>query len=294
MLAVGTSRNRRIALAALVLPALLLAAVAAGSYRPFGRGEAAERGASSTFVDTVFTLAAVLLVLLIGVLLWARLRVPKWAARAETGRFSLLGLIVYLAVITAAFLAMRYGLNQPRPVPQGEGGANPVFPGSPVPEPTEPVAPEAASRAPQFSWPLAGAVAALAAAAIAVAVVVRRRREHARGDDCGREELAALEAALDDAIDDLRREPDPRRAVVAAYARMEQALTVFGLPRHPSEAPYEYLSRVGRELQAEGSVSSLTELFELAKFSSHAVDEPMRARAIESLTEVRDEVRAAA
>ena len=63
--------------------------------------------------------------------------------------------------------------------------------------------------------------------------------------------------ALDEAIDDLRRDPDPRRAVIAAYARMEQALTLYGCPRRPSEAPYEYLSRVARDLEAEQPVAAL-------------------------------------
>ena len=81
---------------------------------------------------------------------------------------------------------------------------------------------------------------------------------------------------------------------MAAYARMEQALTVYGLPRKPAEAPYEYLRRVGRELEAEEPVAALTELFEVAKFSEHSVDERMRGRAIDALTAVRREVRTAA
>jgi hypothetical protein len=141
-------------------------------------------------------------------------------------------------------------------------------------------------------WPLAGGLAALIAAAAITALALARRR----GAD-GREPEAALEAlraALDEAIDDLRREPDPRRAVVAAYARMEQALAVYGLPRRRSEAPYEYLARIGRELQAEESIAVLTDLFELAKFSEHAVGEPMREQAIDALSAVRAEVLAAA
>jgi hypothetical protein len=33
--------------------------------------------------------------------------------------------------------------------------------------------------------------------------------------------VAELAALLDDTLDDLRAEPDPRRAIVAAYAHME-------------------------------------------------------------------------
>ena len=79
--------------------------------------------------------------------------------------------------------------------------------------------------------------------------------------------------------------------MIAAYARMEQALTLHGYPRRPSEAPYEYLHRVARDLEAEGPIAALTELFEVAKFSEHSVDETMRGRAIEALTAVRAEVR---
>ena len=50
---------------------------------------------------------------------------------------------------------------------------------------------------------------------------------------------------------------------------------------------------MGRELEAEEPVAALTELFEVAKFSEHSVDERMRGRAIDALTAVRREVRAA-
>ena len=53
----------------------------------------------------------------------------------------------------------------------------------------------------------------------------------------------ALIAALDDSLDDLRDEPDARRAVIAAYARMEGALAYEGLARRKAEAPREYLAR---------------------------------------------------
>lgn len=289
----GTSRSRRIALAALVLPALVLAAVAAGSYRPFvdDGADAGGRDASTAFVDTLFTLAAVLLVALTCVLVWLTLQGSgRTKGPRDPGRFSPAAFAVYLAVITAAFLILRHGLEQPPPVPEGEGDADPVFPRGVVPE--VPQRRGVPVRGPEFMWPLAGAVAALIVAATIAAVLVRRRR--AAGEDGpSSEEIEVLQAALGEAIDDLRREPDPRRAVVAAYARMEQALAVFGLPRRASEAPYEYLRRVGRGLEAERSVSSLTELFEVANFSSHTIDEPMRERAIESLTAVRNEVRAA-
>jgi uncharacterized membrane protein YccC len=165
-----------------------------------------------------------------------------------------------------------------------------VLPGQAVPEQPRPQLAE--GRFPEFVWPLAIALAALIVAAIAVAVIADRRRDR-RGRRTP-EQLEELGRALDEAIDDLGRDPDPRRAVIAAYARMEQALTSYGFPRRPSEAPYEYVHRVARELEADGPVALLTELFEVAKFSEHSVDETMRGRAIDALTAVRAEVRAEA
>ncbi len=132
----------------------------------------------------------------------------------------------------------------------------------------------------------------LALAAVAAWVWLRRRRLAARRPLRVGEELAL---ALDDAIDDVRAETDPRRAVIKAYARMEAILGAHGLPRDPAEAPYEYLARALGELEASGpSVERLTDLFERAKFSLHEIDPAMREDAIEALAAVRDELRQAA
>jgi hypothetical protein len=101
-----------------------------------------------------------------------------------------------------------------------------------------------------------------------------------------------LAAALDASLDDLRNDPDLRRAIVAAYARMETALAAVGLPRHPAEAPLEYLERVLLSLDASaGAVRSLTDLFEWARFSHHEPEPSMRDEAVDALVAVRDELR---
>jgi hypothetical protein len=94
---------------------------------------------------------------------------------------------------------------------------------------------------------------------------------------------------IGDAIDDLEAEPDPRRAVIAAYARMERNLAGHGLRRRPSEAPLEYLRRVLLGLGARGApVERLTELFERARFSHHRIDVAMKDEALTALREIRD------
>jgi hypothetical protein len=102
---------------------------------------------------------------------------------------------------------------------------------------------------------------------------------------------AALAAVVSDAIDDLRNEPDARRAVIAAYARMERALARHGNARHPAETPFEYLARILGELNVRArAVADLTDLFEYAKFSSHPVDDLMKERAISALRSVREDL----
>jgi hypothetical protein len=101
-------------------------------------------------------------------------------------------------------------------------------------------------------------------------------------------------ASIGDAIDDLESEPDARRAVIAAYARMETVLARNGLQRRPSETPVEYLRRILLGLTARGdSVSRLTSLFEQAKFSRHTIDDTMKQDAIAALREIRDDLQGA-
>jgi hypothetical protein len=279
--------TRRVAIAALVVPALALVAIAARSYQPFGGEPGGERASSTTFLDSMFTIVLVLVVLAVLIVVYARIRLmPRSERRGGGTAYS--SLLVFLLLMGFVIVAGRGLLEYERRPSSTQGSEagfpQPLPPGQPVPEPEE-------IRSPQVVWPLAVGIAAVIAAAIVTAVILDRRRS--RPDALTPEQLQALRAALDEAIEDLRRDPDPRRAVVAAYARMEKALSAYGLPRRPAEAPYEYLRRIGRELEAEEPVAALTELFEVAKFSEHAVDERMRGRAIDALTAVRREVRAA-
>jgi len=101
-------------------------------------------------------------------------------------------------------------------------------------------------------------------------------------------------ATISDAIDDLEAEPDARRAVIAAYARMERVLARHGLHRRPSETPLEYLRRILLGLTARGeAVRRLTSLFEQAKFSRHEIDEGMKQDAIGALREIRGDLQGA-
>jgi hypothetical protein len=146
----------------------------------------------------------------------------------------------------------------------------------------------------EFAWIPVSITLGLLALAVAGVWWSGRSRRRARGERGGNPFADALAAAVDESLDDLRAEPDPRRAVIAAYARLERVLASHGLPRRPSEAPLEYLARMLGELSVSPPAARrLTDLFERAKFSQHAVGPEMKEQAIGALETVRDDLAAA-
>lgn len=103
---------------------------------------------------------------------------------------------------------------------------------------------------------------------------------------------AALNEAVEASLDDLRGEPDPRRAVIAAYRRMETTLADAGLPRRSWEAPREYSGRAHNYLELSARpLETLTALFERARFGIGQFGEPLREQAISALSALREELR---
>jgi Domain of unknown function (DUF4129) len=149
----------------------------------------------------------------------------------------------------------------------------------------------ASPRHVQFRWEELVVVLAVLLALGALAADTRRRLGRPAG---ARSAPDVLAAALDESLDDLRGDPDLRRAIVAAYARMETALAAAGLPRRPAEAPLEYVERALLSLDTSAAaVRRLTDLFEWARFSQHEPEPSMRDDAVDALIAVRDELRAA-
>jgi hypothetical protein len=102
-----------------------------------------------------------------------------------------------------------------------------------------------------------------------------------------------IDEVLAETLDDLRREEDPRKAVIGAYAKMERTLAARGVPRRESEAPLEYLTRILEVVSASGhSVRRLTGLFAKARYSPHEIDAKMKEDAIDALTGLRAELAA--
>jgi uncharacterized protein DUF4129 len=148
---------------------------------------------------------------------------------------------------------------------------------------------------PTFQWPVLWVTIALIAAA---AVWWWRDRQNRAGGAAAGLGGPTMEddmfATIGDAIDDLEAEPDARRAVIAAYARMEGVFARHGMRRMPSETPVEYLGRLLLGLTSRAdAVTRLTGLFEHAKFSRHEIDGTMKQDAIDALRAIRDDLQPA-
>jgi Domain of unknown function (DUF4129) len=149
--------------------------------------------------------------------------------------------------------------------------------------------PATAARQAHVEWPLLIGIGGLVLLGGVWMYVRSRRRLAPLFEDDGLE--ADMVSAIETTIDDLRSERDARRAVIAAYALMEQTLARHGLARHRSEAPLEYLAQILRGLRVrESAVRTLTHLFEYAKFSGHEIDAAMKENAIDALLAIRDDL----
>jgi hypothetical protein len=98
-----------------------------------------------------------------------------------------------------------------------------------------------------------------------------------------------LTAAVEESLDDLRREPDARTAILRIYGNFERALAAASLPRRPWQTPIEFMRTALAKLPLPAqAIARLTALFELARFSGHAITATQRDTAWQSLIEIRD------
>lgn len=99
---------------------------------------------------------------------------------------------------------------------------------------------------------------------------------------------APLVEAVDESLEDLRAEPDARRAIIRCYARFERAAAAAGLARRPWHTPMEFMRETLSRLPApRGAVRALTGLFELARFSDRALGPGERDRALDALDDIK-------
>ena len=280
-------RATRVALPALIV-VVLVAVVAVAATGSVSRGSSVTRAPSTTLLDALFTLSLLAVVagaILLVYGLFQRKEIARQMASGRYPRFTLVGFLAFVVLVTAVVSLFKRPWDLSNANEEGVLGGRDVVPLTPGD--TEPVD----RYEPHLSWITIVALIGLVVAA-GVAYVISDRRSRPARDP--RAELAQdLAGALDDALDDLRSEADPRRAIIAAYARLERVLAASGIARRAFETSDEYLVRVLQDLELRpDAIGRLTELFTQAKFSHHDVDSTMKESAIEALGQVRGELRA--
>lgn len=97
-----------------------------------------------------------------------------------------------------------------------------------------------------------------------------------------------LTALTEESLEDLRREPEARIAIMKIYRNFERVLAGVAVPRPPWQTSTEFMRlALGKLPLPVGPVGRLTQLFETARFSRHPVGEAERETAWRALTEIR-------
>jgi len=148
-----------------------------------------------------------------------------------------------------------------------------------------------------ITWTFAAVALLAGAAALAFAVWLTsgtRLAQWWEDDDPDEPTPPPLVRAVDESLEDLRAEPDARRAIIRCYARFERAAAASGLERRPWHTPMEFMREALSRLPAPGdAVRALTGLFELARFSDQALGASDRERALHALDDIKGAIDAA-
>jgi hypothetical protein len=192
-------------------------------------------------------------------------------------------------VITAFVFLTRHngslGPDQPLPLGPGDTDSGPLTGG------------EGAGDTFVVHWWVLAGLGLVALEVVAVLLAGRRRvatAENAEGREPKAEGRERMREAVEDSLDEIARETDPRRAIIRAYVRMERILARNGLGRLSHEAPVEYLDRALAGIRlSRPAAERLTTLFVRARFSNHDMDPGLKDDAVAALTAMRDELEVA-
>lgn len=265
--------------------------------------------------DSPFTLAGLIVLLGVSVLVTGfallnaarrpkpavatgRLDVPGGLGDGK-GRWQLRLLLMVLGLMLAAVVA--YVVAQQIRLGADFGQVEPIS-DAPDGTPAAPLPPPRGRAERDAFWYLVATTALMTVMIVASGVVSARKRP--RPDSAAvlpaarpasappdPEPLAlAAERGLAE-VGDLSREP--REAIIACYAAMENALAdAPGAAPQASDTPTEVLARaVGQRAVSAGNASTLVELFTEARFSRHVMTEVHRDVAEQALRSVLDELR---
>jgi hypothetical protein len=203
-----------------------------------------------------------------------------WATRRGGRRNravqSIITVVAFCALLSMAPRVLR---------PDGEGAAK--LPSTETQDGHRRSSGSSGSDAPVGLW-VAGAALGLGALAGIALVVSMRRKPDAFTTNDDISSPSPLDDAVETSLDAVFSEPDARRAVILAYIRMESTLSAHGIPRATWESPREYLVRVFSDVGERAvAATTLTGLYEEARFADHPVGEDMRRRAQDALLDLR-------
>ncbi len=296
-MALAAGRRPVAAAGAVGLAALLLAIVAIGiSPGVAGDHSRLDPSAVSAAFSVIFTLVAISIAALTGVVLWhlfSDLGRGHWGTTTRQLLREIVAGAVAVAVAVGMF-SLFFLLPRRHGAPSGRGSGGVVTPKS-IPPHHGPGIP--------YNWTYGGStiiVVLAIAAALLLALHLRRARARGRHPRLDWDELLGTQVIAEAelvtslasvSVADPLTEPDPRRAIVQAWLAMTDVLARLARPRRPSEAPQEYLQAVLMAAGAGGeSAATLTSLFEEARFSHHPVGEDKRRQAMSALDQVRGEL----
>ncbi len=207
------------------------------------------------------------------------LRIPAWLRAVRQ-------FLAFLYFVALAYLLSRSGISLDgiMALAAGAGAAG----GSAASGPAAQSAPPLVT----WSFGILALGAGLGALGLAMWVALGARLVQWRADGDGETMPAPLGTAVDDSAEDLRSDPDARRAIVRCYARFERAAADSGVERKPWSTPMEFMREALRRLPVpRTAVPTLTGLFELARFSQHPLGPTERDQALEALDEIRTAMR---
>jgi hypothetical protein len=284
---------RALALAALTL-ALLAVVGLASSVSAWHATRAAS--APTTALQGLAAAGGVVLVVAL-LLLWVETPTPRRLKRKRRTRagdeLDELGASLWTAGKTLAVVLLAFAtfciaallLSRASAPSQTLSGARPSAPVAPPPA-------EGRSSADSVNlgWLLLPIAVTFTILAPAAALIRGRRLKRDEAAHAG--EPGSFGRAVRASIAALESERDPRKAILRAYARMEQAFWDVEIVRARDETASEFLGRTMRRLPVSaGAAAALTERFEEVRYSTHQITETDRAQALASLHRVERELR---
>jgi len=202
-------------------------------------------------------------------------RIPRWIrALSQVLSLAYFAITAYLLWKGAIPVANMIGLHGPE---SGFGAAG---------------EPEAFAP-PLVTWTFGALALAVALGTLGVAMWVAFGERVAAWWEGAQVETAPepLAAAVEESLEDLRAESDPRRAIIRCYARFERVASASGVARKPWLTPMEFMREALARLPVpRAAIPALTGLFELARFSHHPLGAPERDRALAALDEIRTSI----